>query len=53
MEYSVKDILTFFKRFAFEKRMDLLEEKYDNFLELSVKQLVIQSSLNSLSETMR
>ena len=33
--------------------MDLVREKFDDFLELSVKQLVIQSSLVSLGQTMR
>ena len=38
-----------FRYFAFEKKM----KKYDDFLELSVKQLVIQSTLISLGQTMR
>ena len=33
--------------------MELVLEKYEDFLELSVKQLVIQPSLIFLSETMR
>ena len=53
MEYPVKDTLISFKHFAFEKRIELVWEKYEGFLELSGKKLVIQSSLISLSETMR
>ena len=33
--------------------MDLVQEKHDDFLELSVKQLVILSSLISHGQTMR
>ena len=33
--------------------MDLVQEKYDDFLELSVKQLVRQSNLISIGQTMR
>ena len=42
-----------FKFFVFKKKMDLVQEKYDDFLELSVKQLVRQSNLISIGQTMR
>ena len=43
----------FFKHFAFEKRMDFASEKYEDFHELFVRQLVIQSGLISLGQKMR
>ena len=42
-----------YKHFVFGKRNDLVQEKYKDFLELSVKQLVIQSRLISLAQIMR
>ena len=42
-----------YKHFVFGKRNDLVQEKYKDFLELSVKQLVIQSRLIFLAQIMR
>ena len=40
------------KHFVFGKRNDLVSEKYKDFLELSLKQLLIQSRLISLAQIM-
>ena len=40
------------KHFVFGKRNDLVSEKYKDFLELFLKQLLIQSRLISLAQIM-